>query len=59
MKKEIAEEFYNVGYRKRSDTAREILQLLYDRAKNHYRDKIILTNDDIKELAAHYGVEVE
>ena len=54
-----ARDLYKEGYRKQSDTAREILQRLYDSTKNHYGNRIILTSDNIKELAAQYGVEVE
>lgn len=48
-----------VAEKQKKETAREILQRLYDRTKNHYGNKIILTSGNIKELAALYGVEVE
>ena len=55
------------GYRKQSDTAREILQkLICDITVNNTIDGYLSesvdyssTIDDIKELAAQYGVEVE
>ena len=59
MQSKYAEAIYNAGYRKQNVTVKEILQRLYDRTKSHYGDKIILTSDNIKELAAQYGVEVE
>lgn len=44
-----------VGYRKQSDTAKEILQYLYEKMGN------VLVSDTelVKYLAARYGVEVE
>ena len=58
---------YNQGYRKQSDTVREILQkLIYNITANNTNDGYLSesidyssTIDDIKELAAQYGVEVE
>lgn len=58
---------YNKGYRKQSDTVREILQkLIYNITANNTNDGYLSesidyssTIDDIKELAAQYGVEVE
>ena len=58
---------YNQGYRKQSDTAREILQkLIYNITVNNTNDGYLSesidyssTIDDIKELAAQYGVEIE
>lgn len=55
------------GYRKQSDTAREILQkLIYNITANNTNDGYLSesidyssTIDDIKELAAQYGVEVK
>ena len=46
---------YNQGYRKQSDTAKEILQYLYEKMGN------VLVSDTelVKYLAARYGVEVE
>ena len=58
---------YNKGYHKQSDTVREILQkLIYNITANNTNDGYLSesidyssTIDDIKELAAQYGVEVE
>lgn len=58
---------YKKGYRKQSDTAREIFQkLIYNITANNTNDGYLSesidyssTIDDIKELAAQYGVEVE
>lgn len=58
---------YEEGYRKQSDTAKEILQkLIYNITANNTNDGYLSesidyssTIDDIKELAAQYGVEVE
>lgn len=58
---------YDAGYRKQSDTVREILQkLIYNITANNTNDGYLSesidyssTIDDIKELAAQYGVEVE
>lgn len=58
---------YKKGYRKQSDTVREILQkLIYNITANNTNDGYLSesidyssTIDDIKELAAQYGVEVE
>lgn len=55
------------GYRKQSDTAKEILQkLIYNITANNTNDGYLSesidyssTIDDIKELAAQYGVEVK
>lgn len=65
----IAKALYNAGYRKadevRKETAREILQTLYDKCyeiDNEYDDigiGHIVADDDILCLAKHYGVEVE
>ena len=62
-----ASELYEAGYRKQSDTAREILQkLIYNITANNTNDGYLSesidyssTIDDIKELAAQYGVEME
>lgn len=59
--------FLEKGYRKQSDTAREILQkLIYNITVNNTNDGYLSesidyssTIDDIKELVAQYGVEVE
>ena len=58
---------YKKGYRKQSDTAREIFQkLIYNITANNTNDGYLSesidyssTIDDIKELAAQDGVEVE
>ena len=61
-----AEKLHNAGYRKQSDTVREfvckVLQIgskrplcLFNEYKEGYTDCL----DQIKELAAEYGVEVE
>lgn len=51
--KEISEKLYAAGYRKQSETAREILQKLYNETE------YFSFQYTIKELAAQYGVEVE
>ena len=64
---EVAKAIYKAGYRKQSDTVREILQkLIYNITANNTNDGYLSesidyssTIDDIKELAAQYGVEVE
>ena len=53
------EALYEAGYRKQSDTAKEIFQTLYDRTQNYHGDRTILTSDDIKELAEKYGVKID
>lgn len=51
----FAEKLYNAGYRKQSDTAREILQYLYEKMGN-----VSLSDTElVLYLAAQYGVEVE
>lgn len=51
----IAEFMYRRGYRKQSDTAREILQYLYEKMGN-----VSLSDTElVLHLAAQYGVEVE
>lgn len=62
-----ASELYEAGYLKQSDTAREILQkLIYNITTNNTIDGYLSesidyssTIDDIKELAAEYGVKKE
>lgn len=51
----IAKRLIAAGYRKQSDTAKEILQYLYEKMGN------VLVSDTelVKYLAARYGVEVE
>lgn len=55
----VASALYDSGYRKQSDTAKKIFQSLYDRTQNYHGDRIILTSNDIKELAEKYGVKLE
>lgn len=55
----VASALYDSGYRKQSDTAKEIFQSLYDRTQNYNGDRIILTSNDIKELAEKYGVKID
>ena len=63
----VAEFMYKKGYRKQSDTAREILQkLIYNITVNNTIDGYLSesidyssTIDDIKKLAKEYGAEVE
>lgn len=43
----------------RKETAKEIFQTLYDRTQNYHGDRIILTSNDIKELAEKYGVKID
>lgn len=50
-----ARDLYKEGYRKQSDTAKEILQYLYEKMGNVLVSDIEL----VKYLAATYGVEVE
>ena len=62
-----ARDLYMKGYRKQSDTAREILhKLINNITANNIIDGYLSESieyssiiDDIKELAAQYGVEVE
>lgn len=63
----FCEKLYDAGYRKQSDTAREILQkLIYNITVNNTNDGYLSesidyssTIDDIKKLAKEYGAEVE
>ena len=69
--KEIAKALIAAGYRKQSDTAREILKwlkLLYSERQKEYTNwdgnkiSAVTTewlNSDIETIAAEYGVEVE
>lgn len=51
----FAEKLYDAGYRKQSDTAREILQYLYKKMGN-----VSLSDTElVLYYAAQYGVEVE
>lgn len=43
----------------RKETAREILQPLYNRTKNHYGNRTTLTSNDVKEFAEKYGIDLE
>lgn len=54
----FAERLYAAGYRKQSDTAREILKPLYDCIIEHSNCCVNLS-EDIKFLIEKYGVEVE
>lgn len=55
VKKEFAEKFYNAGCRMQSDTAREILQYLYEKMGN-----VSLSDAEfVLYLATQYGVEVK
>ena len=51
----FAEKLYNAGYRKQSETAREILIYLYEKIGN----VAVSDSELIKYLAKEYGVEVE
>ena len=51
----VARAIYNAGYRKQSDTAREILIYLYEKIGN----VAVSDSELIKYLAKEYGVEVE
>lgn len=55
----VASALYDNGYRKQSETAKKIFQSLYDRTQNYHGDRIILTSNDIKELAEKYGVKID
>lgn len=65
--REYAERCFKAGYRKQSNTVGEILQkLIYNITANNTNDGYLSesidyssTIDDIKELAAQYGVEVK
>lgn len=63
---QIAETLYNEGYRKQSDTVKEFVckvsQIGSKRPLclfNEYKEEYIDCLDQIKELAAQYGVDVE
>ena len=43
----------------RKETAREILQILYNRTKNYYGNRITLTSDNVKEFVERYGIDLE
>lgn len=55
---QCAESLYNLGYRKQSDTAREILKPLYDCIMEHSECCVNLS-EDIKFNMKKYGVEVK
>lgn len=71
----MAEALYNAGYRKvgedeivesmktyeraREETAREILQELYDEATSNVSEIVELTTFQIEQLAKKYGIELE
>ena len=49
---------YNQGYRKQSDTAREILQMIKDKGLFRY-EGYLLHDSDFDTIGKLYGVEVE
>ena len=49
-----AEKYYDLGYRKEKDTAKEILQYLYEKMGN----SVLSDTDLVKALAYQYGVEL-
>ncbi len=59
----IAKKLTDAGYRKadevRKETAKEILQDLYDEASKYCDDTMGLNTYEIKQLANKYGVEVD
>lgn len=57
--KELAELLEKVAEKAAKETAREILQILYNRTKNYYGNRIILTSDNVKEFAERYGIDLE
>ena len=52
------EHLYNAGYRKQSDTAREILQMIKDKGLFRYGG-YLLHDSDFDTISKLYGVEVE
>lgn len=63
---ELSKHLIAKGYRKQSDTAREIVERLYKQTHNYYPSidhyclsKRVILVKDLEELAAEYGVEVE
>ena len=57
--KELAELLETVAEKAAKETAREILQILYNRTKNYYGNRITLTSDNVKEFAERYGIDLE
>lgn len=57
--KELAELLEKVAEKAAKETAREILQILYNRTKNYYGNRITLTSDNVKEFAERYGIDLE
>lgn len=59
----MAEFLLNAGYRKadevRKETAKEILQDLYDEASKYCDETMGLDTYEIKQLSKKYGVEVD
>lgn len=56
--KGLAEALYNAGYRKLSDTAREILRMIKDKGLFRYGG-YLLHDSDFDTVGKLYGVEVE
>lgn len=56
--KEISEQLYTAGYRKQSDTAKEILQMIKDKGLLRYGG-YLLHDSDFDTIGKLYGVEVE
>lgn len=57
--KELAELLEKVAEKAAKETAREILQILYNKTKNYYGNRITLTSDNVKEFAEKYGIDLE
>ena len=57
--KELAELLEKVAEKAAKQTAREILQPLYNRIRNHYGNRTTLTSNDVKEFAEKYGIDLE
>lgn len=66
--KEISEKLYAAGYRKQSDTAREIKEKIFEKgqfffskvfSKDIYEVSFTMTLDEFNKIVAQYGVEVE
>lgn len=62
MAYEYAKLFYNAGYRNEKETAREILQELYNHEfelEGIYKTYDVIKSREILKLAEKYGIEVE
>ena len=57
--KELAELLEKVAVKAAKETAMEILQILYNRTKNYYGNRITLTSNNVKEFAERYGIDLE